>query len=130
MLQGSFFPFSGLECACRPTPRTFAASVTVSPRGSITSRRIKLPTCGGFFIAIISNASRHLIQRAPFPLLVDTGLPCQRVLNTGYPCPSGAHSFDGQIRLGEFLLVEIPGECGCAREFARANRHHDVNDAG
>jgi hypothetical protein len=40
-----------------PTPSTFAAWVTVSPRGSITSRRIKPPTCGGFFIAIISDAS-------------------------------------------------------------------------
>ena len=43
---------------------------------------------------------------------------------------STAHSFDSQLGLGEFLLFGVPGEgCG-AREFARPNRHHDVNGVG
>ena len=39
-------------------------------------------------------------------------------------------SFDGQLRLREFLRFEIPGERRGAREFAGPNRHHDVNDTG
>src|SRR3989304_746391 len=47
------FSLSKLESACLPTPSALDASVTVSPSGSITSRRITPPTCGGFFIAIL-----------------------------------------------------------------------------
>src|SRR6266481_7639501 len=51
------FSLSKLESACLPMPSTFAASLTVSPSGSITSRRTTPPTCGGFFIVMAENTS-------------------------------------------------------------------------
>ncbi len=48
---------SKAESACLPTCSTLAASVTLNPSGSITSRRISPPTCGGFFIGMIGNTS-------------------------------------------------------------------------
>src|SRR3990172_2494360 len=46
------FRFTRLLRACRVTPRNFAASVTVSPNGSMHSWRTIRPGCGGFFIFI------------------------------------------------------------------------------
>src|SRR5271169_1171651 len=47
------FSLSKAESACRPTWSALAACVTVNPSGSITSRRIRPPTCGGFFIGMV-----------------------------------------------------------------------------
>ena len=46
-------PFTTLFSACRVTPRTFAPSVTDSPKGSRQSCRTMRPGCTGFFIGMV-----------------------------------------------------------------------------
>src|SRR3990172_5860418 len=49
------FSFTRLFRVCRVTPRRSAASVTVTPSGSMHSWRTILPGCGGFFMRMAQS---------------------------------------------------------------------------
>src|SRR5260370_40952370 len=51
------FPFTSSDRVVRVTPSAAAASVLVSPRGSMHWRSTRPPGCGGFFIGMVQSLS-------------------------------------------------------------------------
>jgi hypothetical protein len=54
-------PFNNSEKVLRVTPKPFAASVTVKPKGSRHNSRIVSPGWGGFSIAIFISFKKHKV---------------------------------------------------------------------
>src|SRR3989304_2256064 len=111
------FSLSKLESACLPTPSALDASVTVSPSGSITSRRMTPPTCGGFFIAIL--------QIPPLMIVHQIKVKCVTLLepedhppNRGQVAPPPANrKLPRQLPLTVTLQNPFNSPCkGCSRQ--------------